>query len=85
MWRCGTSPPTGGRPTTSCCWTPVGVIEGKRDEEGQRITEREAQTERSASAKLDWRRGRQAAALAVQSHGAVHALHRRHGPVAPLA
>ena len=35
---------------------PVGVIEAKRDEEGQRITEHEAQTERYANATLKWRR-----------------------------
>lgn len=34
---------------------PVGVIEAKRDEEGQRITEHEAQTERYANATLKWR------------------------------
>lgn len=36
---------------------PVGVIEAKRDEEGQRITEHEAQTERYANATLKWRKG----------------------------
>lgn len=35
---------------------PVGVIEAKRDEEGQRITEHEAQTERYANATLKWRK-----------------------------
>ncbi|MBL8351388.1 MAG: DEAD/DEAH box helicase family protein [Burkholderiaceae bacterium] len=35
----------------------VGVIEAKRDEEGQRLTEHEAQTERYARAKLKWRKG----------------------------
>ncbi len=34
----------------------VGVIEAKRDEEGQRITGHEAQTERYAHAALKWRR-----------------------------
>ena len=33
---------------------PVGVIEAKRDEEGQRLTEHEAQTERYANATLKW-------------------------------
>ncbi len=36
---------------------PVGVIEAKRDEEGQRLTEHEAQTERYANATLKWRQG----------------------------
>ena len=35
---------------------PVGVIEAKRDEEGQRITEHEAQTERYANATLKWKK-----------------------------
>jgi len=35
---------------------PVGVIEAKRDEEGQRLTEHEAQTERYANATLKWKK-----------------------------
>lgn len=35
---------------------PVGVIEAKRDEEGQRLTDHEAQTERYANATLKWRK-----------------------------
>jgi len=35
---------------------PIGVIEAKRDEEGQRLTEHEAQTERYANATLKWRK-----------------------------
>ena len=35
---------------------PVGVIEAKRDEEGQRITAHETQTERYANATLKWQR-----------------------------
>lgn len=35
---------------------PVGVIEAKRDEEGQRITAHETQTERYANATLKWRK-----------------------------
>jgi type I restriction enzyme R subunit len=35
---------------------PVGVIEAKRDEEGQRITAHETQTERYANATLKWTR-----------------------------
>ena len=34
---------------------PIGVIEAKRDEEGQRITAHETQTERYANATLKWR------------------------------
>ena len=34
---------------------PVGVIEAKRDEEGQRITAHESQTEGYARARLKWR------------------------------
>jgi type I restriction enzyme R subunit len=35
---------------------PIGVIEAKRDEEGHRITEHEAQTERYANATLKWKK-----------------------------
>lgn len=35
---------------------PIGVIEAKRDEEGQRLTEHETQTERYANATLKWRK-----------------------------
>ena len=35
---------------------PVGVIEAKRDDEGQRLTEHESQTARYANATLKWRK-----------------------------
>lgn len=48
---------------------PVGVIEAKRDEEGQRITEHEPQTERYASAKLKWRKAGQPLRFLFQATG----------------
>lgn len=37
---------------------PVGVIEAKRDEDAERITAVEAQTERYANATLKWKKAR---------------------------
>jgi len=50
---------------------PVGVIEAKRDEEGQRITEHEPQTERYASAKLKWRKAGQPLRFLIQATGQI--------------
>ncbi len=50
---------------------PVGVIEAKRDEEGQRITEHEAQTERYANATLKWKQGGQPQRFLFEATGRI--------------
>ncbi len=49
----------------------VGVIEAKRDEEGQRITEHEPQTERYAGARLRWKKSGQPLRFLFQATGQI--------------
>ena len=50
---------------------PIGVIEAKRDEEGQRITAHETQTERYANATLKWRRAGQPLRFLFEATGQI--------------
>ena len=50
---------------------PVGVIEAKRDEEGQRITAHETQTERYATAPSKWRKGGQPLRFLFEATGQI--------------
>ena len=50
---------------------PVGVIEAKRDEEGERITEHETQTERYARSGLKWKQGGQPLRFLFEATGEI--------------
>jgi type I restriction enzyme R subunit len=50
---------------------PVGVIEAKRDEEGQRLTAHEIQTERYANATLKWKKDGQPLRFLFEATGQI--------------
>jgi type I site-specific restriction endonuclease len=63
----------------------VGVIEAKREEEGQRLTAHEPQTEGYAAAKLKWVNNQEPLPFLYESHRRHHPLYRWPRPQAALA